>query len=413
MSAAVVLIASLDTKPDEALFLRRLLEADGIAVRLLDFGVRDDPAIVPDVSAAETAQLGGGDLAQLRQAGNRASAIGVMAKGAASALRDISERGELLGVLAIGGSGGTTVGTAAMRGLPLGMPKVMVSTIASGDTRPFVDISDIVMLNSVADFSGLNPISETILTNAAGALAGMIRLRATCETAPQRGNLVAATMFGVTTPAVEKCRSMLAQFGYKLVPFHATGVGGRTMESLIEQGYFVGVLDLTTTEWADEIVGGNLSAGPRRLEAAGKMGLPQVVAPGALDMVNFFGSDGVPAGFGGRLIHRHSEHSYLMRTTPEENAEVGRRIAEKLNFARGPVTILFPVQGISALDRAGALFHSPDADKALLDALTTHCSRAITIRTMDCHINDDAFARAAVETLLASLNDKEVEHAHA
>jgi uncharacterized protein (UPF0261 family) len=413
VSAAVVLIASLDTKPDEALFLRGLLEAEGIAVRLLDFGVRDDPAIVPDVSAAETAQRGGGDLAQLRQAGNRALAIDVMAKGAASALTDISARGELLGALAIGGSGGTTVGTAAMRALPLGVPKVMVSTVASGDTRPFVDISDIVMLNSVADFSGLNPISETILTNAAGALAGMIRMRGQRRKVSHGGNLVAATMFGVTTPAVEKCRSLLAEVGYQLVPFHATGIGGRTMESLIQQGYFVGVLDLTTTEWADEVVGGTLSAGPRRLEAAGKMGLPQVVAPGALDMVNFFGAGGVPASFEGRSIHRHSENSYLMRTTPEENAEVGRRIAEKLNLARGPVTILFPIRGISALDRAGAPFHSPVANNSLLDALTTHCNRAITIRTIDCHINDDAFARAAVETLLASLNDKEVEHAHA
>jgi uncharacterized protein (UPF0261 family) len=413
VTAAVVLIASLDTKLDEVMFLRELLKAEGIAVRLLDFGVRDDPAIVPDVTAGEIAQRGGGELAQLREAGNRASAIDVMAQGAASALVDISARGELLGVLAIGGSGGTTVGTAAMRALPLGVPKVMVSTIASGDTRAFVDISDIVMLNSVADFAGLNPISETILTNAAGALAGMIRLQGQRGTAPLRGNLVAATMFGVTTPAVEKCRSLLAASGYKLVPFHATGVGGRTMESLIEQGYFVGVLDLTTTEWADEIVGGNLSAGPRRLEAAGKMGLPQVIAPGALDMVNFFGSDGVPTAFDGRLIHRHSENSYLMRTTPEENAEVGRRIAEKLNLARGPVTIVFPVHGISALDRAGAPFHSPAAGKALLDALTSHCKPAIAIRTIDCHINDDAFARAAVETLLASLNDNEVEHAHA
>jgi uncharacterized protein (UPF0261 family) len=185
------------------------------------------------------------------------------------------------------------------------------------------------------------------------------------------------------------------------------------MESLIEQGYFAGVLDLTTTEWADEIVGGTLSAGPHRLEATGKMGLPQVIAPGALDMVNFFGAGGVPAAFEGRSIHRHSENSYLMRTTPEENTEIGRRIAEKLNVARGPVTILFPIHGISALDRAGAPFHSPEADKALLDSLTTHCSPAVGNQTIDCHINDDAFARAAVKTLLASLNDKEVDTPHA
>jgi uncharacterized protein (UPF0261 family) len=299
-----------------------------------------------------------------------------------------------------------------MRALPLGVPKVMVSTVASGDTRPFVDISDIMMLNSVADFSGLNPISETILSNAVGAFAGMIRLRQRGG-ARNRRRLIAATMFGVTTAAVEKCRALLAGANYMLVPFHATGVGGRTMEALIAEGYFDGVLDITTTEWADEVVGGSLSAGPGRLEAAAKAGIPQVVAPGAVDMVNFFGSAGVPDRFRGRLLHEHSANSFLMRTSPEENAEIGRRIAEKLGLARGPLTVLFPGRGLSALDRPGGPFHSAEANRSLLDSLRSAATPNIDIEVLDCHINDDAFARRAVEILLAALNPQTLDAAHA
>jgi uncharacterized protein (UPF0261 family) len=412
MSAAAVLIVSLDTKSAEARFLRERLLAEGIAVCLMDFGIRDDPVLLPEIAAAEVASRGGATLSKLREAANRASAIDAMAKGAELIVREMHWRGDLLGVLSIGGSGGTTVGTAAMRALPLGVPKVMVSTVASGDTRAFVDISDIMMLNSVADFSGVNPISETILSNAAGAFAGMIRAR-------QRGGvrdrkkLIAATMFGVTTPAVEKCQALLSEADYTLVPFHATGVGGRTMEALIAEGYFDGVLDITTTEWADEVVGGSLSAGPNRLEAAAKAGVPQVVAPGALDMVNFFGSAGVPEKFADRLIHKHSENSYLMRTTPEENGEIGRRIAEKLSLARGHVTVLFPTQGVSALDRRGGPFHSAEADRALLAALRRQPNPIVRIEVLDCHINDDMFARRAVKILLAALEHQPLDVNHA
>ena len=321
-------------------------------------------------------------------------------------------RGELLGALSIGGSGGTAVGAAAMRALPLGVPKLMVSTVASGDTRAIVDISDIVMMNSVADFGGMNPISEMILSNAAGAFAGMIRASQRHRVS-RGGALIAASMFGVTTAAVEKCRARLAKAGYSLVPFHATGVGGRTMESLIAQNFFAGVLDLTTTEWADEVVGGTLSAGPHRLEAAAASGVPQVVAPGALDMVNFFGAAEPPAKFAGRRMHRHSERSYLMRTTPQENAEIGRRIAEKLARAHGPTTLLFPLRGVSALDTPDGPFFWPEADRALLDAFQTFGAANVRIEVLDCHINDDAFADRAVAILLASLNNQTEETSHA
>jgi uncharacterized protein (UPF0261 family) len=413
MPHAALIVMSLDSKADEAAFLRERLAEAGVAARVLDFGVQGDPPWRPDIAATEVAARGGGSLAALRAAGRRDAAIDLMAAGAAATAADLYAKGEIGGVIAVGGSGGTTVGTAAMRALPLGVPKVMVSTIASGDTRSFVDISDILMLNSVADFSGINPISETILGNAAAALAGMIQARQRRGKPATPAPLVAATMFGVTTPLVEHCRALLADRGYTLVPFHATGVGGRTMEALIAQGYFAGVLDLTTTEWADEVVGGTLSAGPHRLEAAGRGGVPQVVGPGALDMVNFFGAGGVPERFAGRLVHRHSENSYLMRTTPAENAEIGRRIAEKLNAARGPVKVLFPLRGVSALDRAGGPFFAADADAALLDALRRSLRPDIGVDVLDCHINDQAFSTAAVDALIAMLSDTEMESRHA
>ncbi|MGN6101174.1 MAG: Tm-1-like ATP-binding domain-containing protein [Devosia sp.] len=413
MTARAAIIASLDSKPGEALFLRDRLAEHGIEALIIDFGIKADPPLAPDITAAEVARRGGATLETLRRDGKRDAAIDAMARGAAAIVSDLYARGELAGVISVGGSGGTTVGTAAMRALPLGVPKVMVSTLASGDTRAFVDISDIVMLNSVADFAGVNPISEPILGNAAAGLAGMIAARARRKAAPKASRLIAATMFGVTTPAVEKCRVLVERAGYSLVPFHATGIGGRTMEALIAEGHFAGVLDLTTTEWADEVVGGTLSAGPHRLEAAARTGTPQVLAPGALDMVNFFGAAGVPERFAGRRIHRHSENSYLMRTTPGENAEIGRRIAEKLNAATGPVTFLFPLRGVSALDAEGQPFFDPDADAALRASLGENLRPPVRFEPLDCHINDDAFAEAAVRTLLASLPTAAMEQSHA
>ena len=413
MAASALIVASLDSKAAEAVFIRDRLAAEGIATTLLDFGVGGEPPLPPDIAAAEVARRGGAELGALRAAGDRAAAIDAMARGAAAIAAELHARGELGGIISMGGSGGTTVGTAAMRPLPLGVPKVMVSTVASGDTRPFVDISDILMLNSVADFAGLNPISETVLGNAAAALAGMIRARRTYTVDRAGSRLIAATMFGVTTAAVEQCRALLAEAGYTLVPFHATGIGGRTMEQLIGDGYFAGVLDLTTTEWADEVVGGTLSAGPHRLEAAARTGTPQVVTPGALDMVNFWGSGGIPAQFAHRLIHKHSQNSYLMRTTPDENREIGRRIAEKLNAATGPTLLLFPSRGVSALDAEGQPFHDPAADGALLEALQQHLRPPARLEIVDAHINDPQFAGRAVAALLSSLPSPNTEAPHA
>lgn len=428
---AVILIASLDSKGEEAAFLRARLEEDGLAVSLLDFGILDAPSFPADIGAAEVARRGGGSLEALRAQKDRARAIDVMMAGASAITGELHARGDVLGVLSLGGSGGTAVGTAAMRALPLGIPKVMISTVAASNVLPYVGGKDIAMFNSVVDFAGVNAISAPILANAAGAMAGMIaarddRLRATrpegrkearatigaANTAGGSKPLIAASMFGVTTPAVEKCRARLLAAGYELVSFHATGIGGRTMEELIGEGYFAAVLDLTTTEWADEVVGGTLSAGPTRLEAAAHAGLPQLVAPGALDMVNFFGPNVFPKHFEGRWIHRYNDLVVLMRTTAAENAEIGRRIAEKLNAARGPVTVLLPLKGISAMDAEGGAFFDPEADRALFASLRAHLAPHVRVEAIDAHINDDRFADRSVELLLDQIaSSKKESHA--
>jgi uncharacterized protein (UPF0261 family) len=406
---ALALIVSLDTKAPEAAYLRERIAADGIDVVVVDFGT-GEPGFAPDVPAEAVSGLGQGDIAVLRRERNRAAAIDVMMRGVAAwAIKAYAEK-QICGVVSVGGSGGTAVGTAAMRALPFGAPKVMVSTVAASDVREYVGTRDITMINSVVDFAGINPISEPVLRGAAAAAAGMARaLEAPLTSADAR--LIAASQFGVTTPAIEHAGRLLAEAGYTLVPFHATGIGGRTMENLIADRMFDGVLDLTTTEWADEVAGGTLSAGPTRLEAAGRLGIPQIVAPGALDMVNFFMAP-VPSRFAFRTLHKHNANVTLLRTNPSENAEIGRRIAQKLNASTGPVTVLFPLRGISALDAEGEAFFDPEADAALLQSLKDYLEPQVRLEELDLHINDPEFAQAAVAALLAHLaNRKATTHA--
>jgi uncharacterized protein (UPF0261 family) len=312
------------------------------------------------------------------------------------------------GILGIGGSAGTTIGTAAMRALPFGVPKVMVSTLASGQTRPYVGGSDMVMVHPVADLSGLNRLTRTALRNAAMALAGMVSLphtKAATAEGPGRA-LIAATMFGVTTPCVDRARRNLEAHGLEVVVFHATGVGGQAMESLARNRQVAGLLDLTTTELADELVGGVLTAGPERLEEGVRQGLPQVVSVGALDMVNFGPRPTVPERFAGRKFHVHNPSVTLMRTTPEENAALGRRMAEVLGRARAPMALMIPQRGVSALDAPGQPFHDPVANRALFEALSVALSGHswVNLIVRDEHINDPAFADAVAATLLALLD---------
>ena len=399
--ASVFLIATLDTKGHEAAYVRDLLRSWGVPVLLVDAGGLGAPAIPADVPRDRLYEAAGSSAAAVRDRGDRGHAVTLAAEGAARVLRSAFDRGELAGVLAIGGSAGTTIGTSAMRALPLGVPKVMVSTLASGTVRQFVGDKDIFMLNAVVDILGLNRVSRQVLSAAARAMAGLVTHPAP-PADPGDRPLVAATMFGVTTPCVERAREILEEAGYEVLVFHATGNGGQAMESLIAEGVIAGVLDITTTELADELVGGFLSAGPERLTAAGRAAIPQVVSTGALDMVNFFGPESVPPAFRDRRFYRHNANVTLMRTTPEECARIGAEIARKLSAAAGPVAVLLPARGVSAIDREGGPFEDSVARRALHDAIRAGLPDG-RVTELDLHVNDPEFAGIAARTLIEML----------
>ncbi|MDQ4081983.1 MAG: Tm-1-like ATP-binding domain-containing protein [Actinomycetota bacterium] len=395
--ATVVLIGTLDTKGNEYAYLRRRLEEHGVDVVLVDAGVVGAPQVAPDVSREQVAAAAGTDISSLAEAGDRGAAVEAMARGAAAVVNRLHEEGRLDGVLALGGSGGTAIATQAMRELPVGVPKLMVSTMASGDTRPYVGAVDVTMMYSVVDVAGVNAISARILGNAAAGIAGMATNAPPVE--EETRPLVGATMFGVTTPCVTAARERLEELGYEVLVFHATGTGGQSMEALIRGGFVTASLDVTTTELADELVGGVLSAGPDRLEAAGELGIPQVVSLGALDMVNFGPIDTVPSEFKDRLLYKHNPTVTLMRTTSAECAELGRVIARKLNAAKGPTTLFVPLKGVSLISTEGQVFHDPAADEALFSALREHLDESVDVRELDTDVNDPDFARELADTL--------------
>src|SRR5579884_1772879 len=400
---SVLLIGTLDTKGDEVRFVRDLLRGEGVAAVVLDAGVLGPPAFAADIDRERVFRAAGTTLDELRRRGDRGMAVEAAARGAAALARELDAAGGLEGVLGLGGSAGTTIGTAAMRALPFGVPKIMVSTLASGQVRPYVGVRDIFMLYSVVDLSGLNRISRTVLSRATQAMIGMVQARPVPSGTGAERPLVTATMFGVTTPCVEKARAHVEEAGYEVLVFHATGTGGLTMESFIQDGLIAGVLDLTTTELADELVGGVLSAGRDRLTAAALRGVPQVISLGALDMVNFGPPETVPEKFRGRRFHQHNPTVTLMRTTPEENDRLGREIAQKASAARGPTAVLVPLRGVSAIDREGQSFWWPEADAALFQSLRNWLSPHVELIEADLHINDPAFAEAAAGTLLRLL----------
>lgn len=401
MAKTVGIVGTLDTKGMEFQFIKEQIEASGTATCVVNTGILGDPHFAPDVSAGEVAEAGGTSLQALQDGGDRGVAVAAMAEGAAKIIAELQCDGKIDGVISLGGSAGTTIGTTAMRAVPVGVPKIMVSTLASGDTSPYVDTKDISMMYSVVDIAGINSLSRQILANAAGAIVGMVNAEVP---AAEDKPLIGATMFGVTTPCVTKARELLEDAGYEVLVFHATGAGGRAMEDLVKGGFIVGVLDATTTELADELVGGVLSAGPDRLEAAGDLGVPQVVAPGALDMVNFGPPDTVPEQFSDRTFYQHNPTVTLMRTTVEENAELGKIMGQKLSQAKGPTTVIIPKQGVSAIDKEGQPFYSAEAEAAWIENLKANLEDNVTLIEMDNHINDDAFATKLVETLLASLD---------
>lgn len=393
----VLLIGTLDTKGAEYAFVRDLIHARGVKTLVVDLGTIGAAPFAADIPADEVARRGGASLTTIRERGDRASAIGVMLAGAKAITREAFEGGRFHGVLGLGGGGGTAMITAAMRELPVGIPKLMVSTMASGHTAHYVGVKDLTMMYSVVDIAGVNPLSRRILANAAGAIVGMV----TQDVASGADRpLIAATMFGVTTPCVTTARQRLESAGFDVLVFHATGSGGRAMEGLIDDGWFAGVLDVTTTEWADEVVGGVLSAGPDRLAAAARTGTPQVVSVGALDMVNFGAPDSMPDRFRDRRLYRHNPSVTLMRTTADECRNIGASIAAQLNRSAGPIVVMFPLRGVSMIDREGQPFHDPVANRALFASLRDNLRKDIPVRELDAHVNDEEFAHALADELL-------------
>ena len=401
MSKTIALIGALDSKGDEFAFVKAAIENRGHQVLMINTGIIGEPAFAPDISAAEVAGAGGMALQTLRAEADRGNAIDVMTKGAAGMAKTLFSQGKFDGIMGMGGSAGTAIATAAMRQLPVGFPKVVVSTLAAGDTSAYVGTKDIVLIPSVVDVAGVNRISAQIYANAVGTIIGMVETAAP-EIAERP--LIAASMFGNTTQLVDQCRALLGEQGYETLVFHATGTGGRTMEDLIKGGYFDGVLDLTTTEWADELVGGVLSAGPQRMDGAAQQGIPQVIAPGCLDMANFWAPETSPEKYADRLFYKWNPNVTLMRTTPEENGELGRILAEKANSASGPVAIYLPLQGVSILDSPDGEFWWPEANAALFAAIKENLREDIPVFELDNNINDEEFAKAVTKQLLAFMS---------
>jgi uncharacterized protein (UPF0261 family) len=401
--ASVVAIGTLDTKGAEYAFLRDRLREHGVDVILVDAGVLGEPTTPADVTREEVARAAGAELADLVAAGDRGAAVETMSRGAAATVERLHGEGRLDGVVGMGGTGGTSLVTHAMQRLPVGVPKLIVSTVASGDTRPYVGAVDIAMMYSVVDVAGVNQISARIIGNAAAAIAGMARaeIPEPAETRP----LIGASMFGVTTPCVTTARERLEELGYEVLVFHQTGTGGQSMEELVRAGFVGGVLDVTTTELCDELVGGVLAAHPKRLEVAGSMGVPQVVSLGALDMVNFGPMDTVPERFRSRTLYVHNPTVTLMRTTPEECAELGKRIARKLSSATGPTALFVPLRGVSLIATEGQPFHDPKADEALFAAVREGLGSNVELHELDTDVNDPVFALAMANRLHEMLKE--------
>lgn len=399
---SVLLIGTLDTKGTEVAYVRDLLREAGVPVTVADAGVLGPPAFAAEITRETVFAAAGVDHSAVKSTGDRGKAVAHAAAGVARLAADLHRNGKLSGVFSLGGSAGTTIGTAAMRAVPVGVPKLMVSTLASGQVQPYVGTRDVMMLHSVVDIAGLNRISRAVLDNAVTAMIGMAMARragGVAAPSPEKP-VVAATMFGVTTPCVEAARKQLEAAGYEVLVFHATGTGGRTLEELVRDGLIAGVLDITTTELADELAGGVLSAGPDRLTAAALAKVPQVISVGALDMVNFGPPQTVPEKYKSRRFHQHNPTVTLMRTTPEEMDRLGKEIAEKASAAQGPTAVLLPLRGVSAIDAEGKSFWWPEADRALFQSMRNWVAPGVEVIELDLHINDPAFAAACAGKLL-------------
>ncbi|HNT37163.1 MAG TPA: Tm-1-like ATP-binding domain-containing protein, partial [bacterium] len=366
----ICLIGAFDTKGAEYAFVREQILARGHRVITVNTGVMGTTDLFTvDIEADEIAKAGGGELLKIRENKDRGEAMKVMCSGAPVVLRSLHDQGRIDGVLGMGGTGGTTVVSAAMRALPLGLPKVCVSTTASGDVSMYVGTTDITMIPSIVDVAGINRISRIIFARAAGAVCGMVEAQIAKTEADKP--VITASMFGNTTTCVNACMGKLAEKGYEVLVFHATGTGGKTMESLVWEGLVDAVLDITTTEWADTLCGGVFDAGTQRLDAPGQMGVPHLIVPGCVDMANFGPMSTVPEAYrkAKRVFYEWNPSVTLMRTNKEENAKMGTIFAEKANAAVGPVAFLIPLKGVSILDGEGQPFCDREADQAMFDAI--------------------------------------------
>ena len=397
----IAVLGTLDSKGHEHQFVADIISQLGHQPLLIDLGSGAEPQVTPQITRFEVAQAAGLDLQPILDRHDRGECVSAIAKAAPVLLEKLVSEGKIQGVISLGGGGGTALATSAMRALPIGFPKLMVSTLASGNTAHYIGTKDITMMPAIVDVAGLNSISKTIFTQAAHAICGMAEAVVDqSDTKP----LIVASMFGNTTDCINIAKEVLENEGYEVLVFHATGMGGKAMESLIESGMVKGVLDITTTEWADEFVGATLSAGPTRMDAMTKAAIPAVIAPGCLDMANFGERDSVPEKFEGRNFYIHNPQVTLMRTNAEECAALGKIIAEKANANSAPTAILNPLKTVSVISAEGQPFYDPAADKALFKAIHDHANSKVEVIDYNEEINSPFFAKAAAHKLLELIN---------
>lgn len=401
MAKNIAVLGTLDSKGHEHAYVAEKIRSLGHTPILIDVGSYGDPQVEPDYTRFQVAEAAGTDLTALYEKQDRGECVLAISEAIPVFITQLQEAGKIDGIISLGGGGGTSIATAAMRALPIGFPKLMVSTLASGNTAHYVGTKDIVMMPSIVDVAGLNSVSKMLFTRAAGAICGMTEIQIEASTTDEKP-IVVASMFGNTTECINKATEVLENAGYEVLVFHATGTGGKTMEGLIETGMVAGILDVTTTEWADELTGATLSAGPTRMDAMSKMSVPTVVAPGCVDMANFGERDTVPAEFEGRNFYIHNAQVTLMRTTAEECAELGKILAEKTNANPAPTSMFLPLKGVSVISQEGQAFYDKAADDALFTAIKENYKGEVT--EMDCDINDESFAFAVAESLISLMN---------
>lgn len=397
----IIVLATLDTKGKEAQFVKEEIENRGHRVVVIDTGVVGKPYFEADISREEVAQQGDRPLSELLKNPDRKTAAPVMAKGAKAIVTKMVREKKADGIISMGGTQGTTLATEVMRALPVGFPKVMVSTVASGNTVPFVDIKDIAMLFPVADILGLNPITKKILSNAAGAICGMAESKVRIEiTKP----LVGITTVGITTQAAIKAKSVLEGAGYETIVFHAVGTGGRAMEDLMKQGFIKAVLDIATIEVTNEMYDALLAADPERLTTAGRLGLPQVIAPGAIAILVYGTPDTIPAKYKDRKIIAHSPKITDVRINKDEQVAVAHEIVRRLKGSKGPTVFMVPRKGYDSYSVEGMDFWELESDQAFVEVLKKELPPKIPVIERDRDINDPEFAEEMANTLIELVN---------